>query len=133
MVYVIYNSICGAQLPIARCHRHPQTTGFRQSETYQVSRAILVLKFLYVSCRNPTSVSVASTGSGVDVTSNVSEARNSDAADLGWQNILVSQFELEENKWCKRCLKEWSFGCRFDYSRNQGTRMGESKQNSRPE
>jgi hypothetical protein len=41
-------------------------------------------------------VSAASTGSGVDVTSSVSEARNSDAADLGWKNILVRQFEEPE-------------------------------------
>ena len=52
---------------------------------------MLELKFLYVSRRNSTFVSDASTGSGVDMTSNVSDARNTNsdaAADLGWKNIF---------------------------------------------
>jgi len=109
---------------VSRYYRHPETTDVRPSETYHVSCSILALKFLCVSCRNSTLVSAASTGNGVDVTSSVSEARNSDAADLGWKNIWCPEFELEENKRCEGCLKEWGFGYRFDYFKKQRYKNG---------
>lgn len=89
------------------------------TDTYHVSCAILVLKFLCVSSLKATSVSAASTGSGVDVTvtSSVNEARNNDAAELRWKNILA---------WL-----EWAFGDRirlFKKSKVQGYKNGRKQE-----